>query len=87
MVSPQTLSIAERAKSLFDHQLRAELESKHTDRFVAIEPDSGDYFLGSTFSESVMAAHASYPERISFVIRVGHEAAIHMGGSTTANYH
>jgi len=82
MVSDRSVSVAERAKHIYEERLRATLESEHRDKFVAIEPDSGDFFIGSTYSESVTAAREAYPDRISFVMRVGHDAAIHMGAMT-----
>ena len=49
-------------------------------RFVAIQPESGEYFLGDTFDEAVTLARAKYPSRLSHTIRIGHCAAFHMGG-------
>lgn len=80
MISEHSENIAARAKEIYSSRLRQILEARHSDRFVAIEPDSGEYFLGDTFSQAVAEARAAYPERISFVIRVGHPAALHMGG-------
>jgi len=82
MVSKHSSAVAEKAKRIYEERLRAELEPKHRDKFVAIEPDSGDCFVGSTYGESVMAARNAHPKRISFVIRIGHEAAIHLGAVT-----
>jgi len=82
MVSDHTITIAEKAKNIYEERLRASLESKHRDKFVAIEPESGDFFVGSTYGESVMAAREAHPDRISFVMRVGHDAAIHLGAMT-----
>jgi hypothetical protein len=50
------------------------------DEFVVIEPDSGDYFLGKTMSEASAAARTAHPDRRGYIVRVGHRAAIHMGG-------
>ncbi len=80
MVSPETKSVIDPAKQIYTNQLRIELESKHIDRFVAIEPESGEYFLGDTFDEAVKSASTKYPSRLSHTIRVGHRAAFHMGG-------
>ena len=49
-------------------------------KFVAIEPDSGEYFVAGSFSLAVAEARKAYPDRLSFVVRVGHKAAIHIGG-------
>jgi hypothetical protein len=80
MISEQSKSVAERAKGIYAEQLRNKLEAGEPGRFVAIEPDSGDYFLADSFSQAVALARAAHAERISFVIRIGHDAAIHLGG-------
>ena len=45
MVSKHSSAVAEKAKRIYEERLRAELERKHRDKFVAIEPDSGDFSL------------------------------------------
>jgi hypothetical protein len=81
MVSADTRSVIERAKRIYAERLRAVLEPQHLNRFVAIEPDSGEYFLGETFDEAVKAARARHPSRLSHTIRIGHRAAFHLGGT------
>ena len=80
MVSADTKSVIERAKRIYAEQLQAVLEAQHRDRFVAIEPESGEYFLADTFDEAVKSARAKYPSRLSHTLRIGHRAALHMGG-------
>lgn len=80
MVTAETRSVAERAKRIYDERLRADLEADHRNRFVAIEPESGDYFLADTLDGAVREARAKYPSRLSHVVRVGHAAALHLGG-------
>ncbi|MBL8795767.1 MAG: hypothetical protein JNM56_17820 [Planctomycetia bacterium] len=79
MVSGDTKSVIDRAKRLYAERLQGMLELQHRDRFVAIEPDSGDYFLGDTFDEAVHLARAKHPSRLSHLIRIGHRAAFQMG--------
>lgn len=79
MVSGDTLTMTDRAKRVYADRLQALLESEHLNRFVAIEPESGDYFLGDTFDEAVKAARAKHPSRMSHTIRIGHRAAFHIG--------
>jgi hypothetical protein len=79
MVSEKTADVARRAKLLYDAKLRTPLEATHWNAFVAIEPDSGDYFLGQTLSEAIQASRATHPERLAFAIRVGHAAAVSIG--------
>jgi len=80
MISEKSADVARRAKQLYEEKLRFMLENEQHGKYVAIEPESGDYFLGATYSEAVMTAREKHPDHISFVIRIGHDAAIHIGG-------
>ena len=74
--------IARQAKELYESELRAILEPTHLNEFVTIEPVSRTYYLGKTFSEAVQKAKQSCPGFLSFTLRVGHRAALHLGGTT-----
>ena len=80
MVSTETHELIERAERLYEERLKAKLEPAHLHEFVAIEPESGDYFLGPTLSEASAACRAVHPDRRAHIMRVGHKAAVHMGG-------
>jgi hypothetical protein len=69
------------AEELYRTKLRAQLEPQHDDEFVAIEPISGDYFLGRTLSEAIGRSRETYPDRLAHAMRVGHRAAVHFGVS------
>jgi hypothetical protein len=71
--------LAQRSKKIYEDRYKSELERTHLNYFVAIEPDSGDYFLGHTLSEASAAASVVHPDRRTYVLRVGHPAAIHIG--------
>jgi hypothetical protein len=72
-------STANAARRLYAEQLRELLEPNHKDEFVAIEPVSGEYFLGQTLSEAIAASRSKYPDRLAHALRVGHEATVHLG--------
>lgn len=74
------MSIAKQAKRIYESRLKADLEANHRGQFVAIEPVSESFYLGDQFIDAAMAAKKAHPNRKSFVIRVGHEAAFHIGG-------
>ena len=80
MVSAETKWVIEHSKRIYAEQLQAVLEPQHLNRFVAIEPESGEYFLADTFDEAVKLARAKHPSRLSHTIRIGHRAAFHIGG-------
>jgi hypothetical protein len=79
MVTKELGQLALRAKQLYDLKLRDELEKTHRDAFIAIEPNSETYFMGSTMRQALSLAEQAYPNRLFHVIRIGHEAAIHVG--------
>ena len=79
MTEPEVDEFVRRAEEVYATRLRAVLEPEHVDEFVAIEPESGEYFLGKTLSEASGAARKSYPDRLTHVMCVGHKAALHFG--------
>jgi hypothetical protein len=71
--------LVQRAEAIYSSRLQAILEPAHIDEFVAIEPESGDYFLGKTLNEAARAARKTYPDRMTHAMRIGHRAALHFG--------
>jgi hypothetical protein len=82
MVSDDTKVVIRKAKEIYEQRLRAKLEQSDHGRFVAIEPESGDHFVADTFDEAVKMARSSHPTRLSHTVRVGHDAAFHLGVMT-----
>lgn len=78
MISNETKSVIERAKQIYEQQ-REQLESEEKDRFIAIEPDSGDCFVEDSFDAAVTAARTAHPTRLSHTIHIGHPVAFHIG--------
>jgi len=81
MDAKQRHEFIERAERFYAARLRAVVEPEHRDEYIAIEPDSGDYFLGTTLSEAIGAASEAHPDRLVHTMRVGHSAALHFGMS------
>lgn len=79
MASKETEDVVRRATQFYEEILRERLERTNMDDFVAIEPDSGEYFFGKTLSEAIQASRAAYPDRLAYAMRVGHSAALHLG--------
>ena len=52
-------------------KLEAQLVGTHRGKAVAIEPVSGDFFLGGDYTEAIRQAHQQYPGRILYVGRIG----------------
>jgi hypothetical protein len=79
MASQDSRDLVRGAELIYEQRLRQTLEATHRDSFVAIEPDSGDYFLGRTLSEASAAARKAYPDRRTYVLRVGHPVTVTIG--------
>jgi hypothetical protein len=79
MLSDKAKLVAEKAKQIYEEEFRERLESSDHGRFVCIEPESGDFFLGDTFDDAVNQAIDVHPDRLTHTLRVGHTAAFHMG--------
>ncbi len=69
MISSETKVVAAKAKQHYEASLREELEQTAFGQYVAIEPDSGDYFLGESFDDAVNAAITKYPDRLTQTTR------------------
>ena len=74
-------SVADAARPIFE-SLKGQLEADHLNRFVAIEPLSGEHFIGDTISEAICEARRKYPTRLVHTFRIGHVAAVHFGMQT-----
>lgn len=74
-------SVAAAARTIFE-ALRSQLEAEHRNRFVAIEPISGEHFVANTMSEAIGHSRERYPDRLVHTFRIGHSAAVHFGMHT-----
>lgn len=78
-----TTDLVERGQRTYREKLALILEPSHDGDFVAVEPDSGRYFLGSTASMALVAARAAMPNNLFYLTRVGRETAHSVGGHAT----
>jgi hypothetical protein len=81
MTPQDQAALARQAELIYEERLKDQLERSRPDEFVAIEPISGDFFLGRTLSEAMAAARKAHPDRLAHTLRVGHKAALHFGAS------
>lgn len=75
-----TDDLAESGQRLYDERLKDLLEPAHDGEFVAIDPDSERYFLGPTGLAALRAGRKELPDKLFYLLRVGHEAAYRVGG-------
>ena len=68
------------ARAAFEARARARLEEikgelEGQTGVVAIEPESGDYFVGATLGKANAAAFARYPDQWVYFVRLDQPAA------------
>ncbi|MBA7556693.1 hypothetical protein ES705_49409 [subsurface metagenome] len=56
-------------------EIKEKLEPTLNNKFVAIEVDSGDYFIGNDAIEATNKARGKYPSSVFFLARIGYPAA------------
>ena len=77
-----TMWTDKKAKAAFETKAKVRLEALQAELegqagVVAIEPESGDYFVGATLGQADAAAYAQYPDTWVYFIRLDdQEAAI-----------
>jgi hypothetical protein len=72
--------LSEQGKRIYQERLQSLLEPEQIGRFVAIEPQTGQYFLADSGSEALIAARQAMPGYLFFLARVGYPAAAQLGG-------
>lgn len=73
-ISFDSEAFANLAESIYKERYQTEFEKLYKDKIVAIEIESGDYFIGDSKMEAALKAKAKYPERFFHFIRIGHIA-------------
>ena len=77
--------LSQQGKRVYQERLQSLLEPEHIGRFVAIEPESGRYFLGDSGVEAMVAAQQAMTGSLFFIARVGYPAANKIGGRSLNN--
>jgi len=72
-------NIGEKGREIFK-RISEELERDYRGKFVAIEVDSGDYFVGDTSIEADKKAREKYPKKVFFLGKIGYRAAVTFKG-------
>ncbi len=73
--------LLERGMGIYEERLKSLLEPEHKGEMLAVEVESGDYFLGRTATEAYKKAKEEYPGREFAFLRVGARAAFFVGAS------
>ena len=61
-------------EALYQQHLKSQLEPVYHGQIVAIEVESGDYFIGQSVAEAARKARKKHPEKVFYFVRVGFPA-------------
>ncbi|MDZ7360080.1 MAG: hypothetical protein ONB46_05050 [candidate division KSB1 bacterium] len=61
-------------EAIYEKRLKKKLEPKYKGKIIAIEVDSGKYFMGDTVIEVAEKARAVFPDKYFYLKRVGYRA-------------
>lgn len=55
--------------------IKAQYESEHTGKFLAIDIDTKNAYLGDTSADAVASARAQHADHVFYVVKIGFDAA------------
>lgn len=78
---PNIQELSKKAEEIYN-ALSEELKSQNEGKYIAIEIDSGEYFIGETREEAVLKAKKEHPQKVVFIRRVGNIEKISLHSSS-----
>ena len=73
--------LAERAEKFYREKLKSLLEPSQVGKFVAIEPESGRYFINESDVEAILSGRTALPDKLFYLMRIGYDVAHQIGGT------
>jgi len=70
--------IARKGEEIYQRELKAKFEKTHFGKYIAIEVDSGEYFLGENQIDVSSKAKKKFPDKITYLIKIGYPAVVTM---------
>ena len=67
--------LASKGETLYTTRIKALVEPEHIGEYIAIDVDSGNYFLESTLVKAATKARATYPDKLFHFIKIGSPVA------------
>jgi len=61
-------------EALYQQRLKSQLDPTYHGQIVAIEVESGDYFIGKSVTEAARKAKEKHPEKVFYFVKIGFPA-------------
>lgn len=66
-----TEELIQKGQKYYEEKLKNKLEKNYFGKLIAIEVDSGKYFIGDTLEEALRKAKKKFPDKIFHSIKIG----------------
>lgn len=76
--------IAEDGAKIYE-KVKSQYEPQKNGKFLAIETKGKDVFVGDSSSEAVESARKAHPNKVFYVVKIGHSAAETLAGLAGRN--
>ncbi|PJE69142.1 hypothetical protein COU96_01285 [Candidatus Shapirobacteria bacterium CG10_big_fil_rev_8_21_14_0_10_38_14] len=63
--------IIQKGQKFYEEKLKNKLEKKFAGKFVAIEINSGEYFIGNTLEKALEKARRKFPYEVFHSVKIG----------------
>ena len=71
--------VAEKGEKIYE-EIKQEYESEDGDKYLAIDVESRDVYLGDSTTEAVEKARSVHPDKVFYVVKVGSSASEILAG-------
>lgn len=78
-------SLAEKGRDFYNRNLKQSFEPERNGEFIALDPETGTYFLGKTGREALAQAETAHPDRQFYLQRIGYTFAHSFAGVRSKN--
>ncbi len=64
--------IAEEGTKIYE-SIKAQYDPNHHGKFLVIDIDSKEVFLGNTSAEAALQARKKYPQKVFYLVKIGYD--------------
>lgn len=69
--------LSEEGKRIYE-ELKETLEVEHKGEYLAIEVETGDYFIGKTIEKVSQKARKKYPDKVFHLVKIGYPGVFNL---------
>lgn len=74
--------IVQRGQTLYDQQIRAQVDPSHKGKFLVLDIETGEYEIDADELAAVRRAKVKKPDAPLYILRVGYATAYKLGGKS-----